>query len=432
MSTCRPGPRTGFRNDRAPGATTTRSDIVQTLQALAVCLASLLIAPLACAAEEPAAGISPGPAPGCEALAHSQSSLASRLIQAIAKAGPGPARTIVVSPASLAATLAAIEPGAEPALRKAMLDTLQLPATGDEAKRGFDCIRSAMAQLRDSEGAVRTADTLVFSQIAAPSPEIGAAFAAAGVPIVTEDLSKADALARINSWVKDKTAGLISSLIDAPLSQPGLVALNAMHFKAPWSSRFEAKGTRRGTFTAPGVKPVTVQMMHLPQDRRAFRREAGLIAVELPFRSERFVMTIVTTDGPPAEAARLANAGDWLAGAGFEDRRGDLLLPRLSLSFRGDLIRGLDALGLAQARTSANALAGFGPGLSLDHVIQRVEVRADEEGAEAAAATAAITTRSFEGKPLHMVIDKPFLFAIRDRQTSLVLVAGFVMDPTGP
>ena len=54
-------------------------------------------------------------------------------------------------------------------------------------------------------------------------------------------------------------------------------------------------------------------------------------------------------------------------------------------------------------------------------------IDADEEGAEAAAATAVIVGRSLEiDDAYHMVVDKPFLFALRDRQSGLILVAGYV------
>ena len=54
----------------------------------------------------------------------------------------------------------------------------------------------------------------------------------------------------------------------------------------------------------------------------------------------------------------------------------------------------------------------------------------DEEGAEAAAATAVISSRALgTDGAIHMVVDKPFVYALRDKVTGLILVAGYVGQP---
>jgi len=175
-------------------------------------------------------------------------------------------------------------------------------------------------------------------------------------------------------------------------------------------------------------------MMRLGQATRAFRlerhHERNFVAADLPFADERFSLVVVTTPDRPASAKEFAPVAGWLSGAGFTPRSGDLALPRFSASGREDLMPTLDALGLDKARHAATALRGFAPGAMLSEVIQRARIDVDEEGAEAAAATAVMASRVLENDAaIHMVVDKPFLYALRDSATGLILVAGYVGQP---
>lgn len=365
-------------------------------------------------------------APGCEAIAAAQARLATRLIAAIAAGGKPDDGAVVVSPASLAGAFDSLAHGADPGLRAAFLETLGF-SPGEEIDRQFTCLRSArIALAQNADGVVQSADRVIFSQTGAPDAAIREALSAAGIEIGTDDLSRADAVAQVNDWVKNKTAGMIRAILDGPIAQPGLVALNALHFKAPWTFRFAKQETRQRPFRPLVGKSVPAMMMHLPEGRYAFRQQGDLIGIDLPFQSERFAMTIVTTRATPAPARRFTEIADWLNAADFTEQRGDLILPRLALSAGRDLLPVLDGMGLSPARLSPAALSGFGSALTLSRIAQRVEIRADEDGAEAAAATAATATRSFEGKPIHLVVDKPFAFAIRDKITGLMLAAGYV------
>lgn len=74
----------------------------------------------------------------------------------------------------------------------------------------------------------------------------------------------------------------------------------------------------------------------------------------------------------------------------------------------------------------AKALAGFGQGMRLSAIVQRTMIDVDDEGAEAADATAILSTRALEADDaVHVVVDNPFIFALRDRTTGLILLAGY-------
>ena len=108
-----------------------------------------------------------------------------------------------------------------------------------------------------------------------------------------------------------------------------------------------------------------------------------------------------------------------------------IALPKLTLSARGELLQPLDSLGLSIARHAPDALEGFSDEpLVISRILQKIELRINEEGTEGAAATAAMVTRGL-GVPDHvrMVVDKPFVFALRDEKTGLILFMGYIGAP---
>jgi serine protease inhibitor len=203
--------------------------------------------------------------------------------------------------------------------------------------------------------------------------------------------------------------------------------LCALHFKSRWQSAFDPKLTAIAPFEGVEGRSESVAMMHLDGGTRSYRREGNFVAVNLPFSDPRFSLVVVTSTGRPARAKNFAEVADWLNGVGFAGHPGTLALPRFSVSGHEALMPVLDALGLDKARHSTTALQGLAPGAMLSQVIQRAMIDVDEQGAEAAAATAVMGVRSLGyEEQIDMIVDKPFIFALRDRVTGLILVAGYV------
>ncbi|MBP0651551.1 hypothetical protein J8J40_31265, partial [Mycobacterium tuberculosis] len=83
-------------------------------------------------------------------------------------------------------------------------------------------------------------------------------------------------------------------------------------------------------------------------------------------------------------------------------------------------------LGLAPGLASPSQLSGFADALRLSAVKQKVVVKVDEKGSEAAAVTAALATRSAGAPGLAIRFDKPFVYALRHKPTGTLLVAGYI------
>jgi serine protease inhibitor len=378
------------------------------------------------AAAAPAAPLDPA------YLNEAQSRLGFQLITRI-----GPAKAdgnLMVSPASLAAVLALLDLGANAKMRAALLKVLGLEQSTDDiaALNKLAALRASVKAVQvDASGPLTSANAIVFDPKAAPYPKMIPELAAAGAQVTVEDLDDPATIQRINDWVKERTAGLIPSIIEKAPRDGGLVALNALHFKDRWKDPFDPSLTRPARFRGLGAT-FEVPMMQ-SEGKLQFREQDAFVAVELPYAADRFRLVLITTKDKPRHANEFRPVAGWLAGDGFTQRSGEISMPRFTLGSSADLLNTLDTLGLKAGRNAPGALAGLSPApMAIAQVLQRTELRVDEAGTEAAASTSVTTTREVATDFVKMTVDKPFLFALRDTASGLVLLTGFVENPKGP
>jgi serpin B len=368
--------------------------------------------------------------PDAAAISAAQGKLARRVIAALAKDGA----TVVVSPASIAGAFSVISAGASAdfvGAIGAMLGFADTVAAAD----ALAAIVQALNQTQADGSALAMARALVLDPAIKPAAATLSGLRAGGVEVIDAAFGDPATLKRINAWVATKTKDLIPVLLDELPAQPGLVALDALHFKDRWKRQFEASETAARPFHAAGGTERSVQMMVSPEASWRFRKDEQFIAADLGYQTDRFSLTIVTSRDKPLPLAGFDAAQSWLDGQGFQALQGQVQLPKLALSGSHDLLGVLDALGLAPARLAPKALAGFSDGeLAVAKVVQRVALTIDEQGTEAAAATGIVALRSLAvGEYVQMIVDRPFMFALRDAVSGLVLLSGYVADiPAAP
>jgi serpin B len=354
-------------------------------------------------------------------LGSAQATLATRLIDKLAANNTG--ANVVVSPASLTGALAMIEFGADEPFRRNLHQILGFAETS-EVSLDFEGLRKATGRPRQ-DGPLAIGNAIFFDAHVSPRPEALEALTDAGIRASVEEFSKPETLAAINQWVSDRTKGKIPTILDKMPDETGLVALNALYFKDRWKQPFEAKETKPAPFHLVGGKVVDVPLMRAGDRQFRFRRDNRFIAVDLPYASDGYSLVVITTRREPGVAKDFASVAGWLKGEGFFSSAGEVALPKFHASSSFDLMPALRALGLK----SPNTLPGFARGpLRLAKVQQRVELTVDEEGTEAAAATAATTTRSATTEFMKFSADKPFMFALRD-QSGLIVIAGYIASP---
>lgn len=365
-------------------------------------------------------------------LLASQTRLAFGLVRQLEQSNPRD--NIVVSPASLAAVMALLDLGASARLHSAIHRTLGfVERSRRQAKADLDELRASIPnpQTAADNGPLAMANAIIFDPASAPFERALRRLRATGAEANVEDLSTPESLKRINDWVAARTRGLIPSILEQAPRESGLVALSALYFKDRWRVPFDPRKTRKARFHVLEGASIDVAMMRHTEGRFRFRHNEDFIAVDLPYATDDFALTIVTSRQAPLRAHAFASVARWLSGEGFVEAPGEVGLPRFSLAESAELLPVLDALGLRRGRLSPKAFTRFSPVPQvISRVVQKTVLRVDEAGTEAAAATAIMTTRSMPADFVKIVIDKPFVFALRDSGTGLMLLAGYVGRPT--
>lgn len=236
----------------------------------------------------------------------------------------------------------------------------------------------------------------------------------------------------INQWVAQKTEDRIKDLLAQGTITPDTraVLVNAIYFNAAWAEQFKPEATKSGTFQNLSSTPATVPMMYGPSIPAKGATVNGVEVVSLPYDGQELSMVILM---PPAgsfatfEQGLTASALDThLAALRAEEL--ELTMPKFELRTSKTLGEPLRALGLGPAFGDAGDFSKMSTQaqLGISEVVHEAFVKVSETGTEAAAATAVIigTTSIPQTRPV--VIDRPFVFAIRDDATGAIVFLGRV------
>ena len=206
--------------------------------------------------------------------------------------------------------------------------------------------------------------------------------------------------------------------------------INAIYFKGSWTFQFDPSDTRPEPFRLDDGSTRTVSLMSL-ETSLPYQEAGQFQAVDLPYGGRAFSMTVllpqhgVTVD----DLAATLDAAAWedIAG-GFQETDLLLFLPRFRMPYERTLNDDLAALGMVDAFDQRADLSRLSPvgGLFISEVKQKSWVEVNEEGTEAAAATA-VTAATSAGPVVRA--DRPFLFLIRERLSGTILFAGKFARP---
>ena len=242
----------------------------------------------------------------------------------------------------------------------------------------------------------------------------------------------------INDWVLEETGEKIKDLLP-PGTIDGstrLALTNAIYFNASWSWPFSKKDTRNRPFHLSGGGRVDVPMMsETSKNFYGYARGNGYQAVDVPYSRGEMSMTVLLPDeGTFGEFEDSLNA-DALDRI-LDDIEIDyvtLTMPLFKFESEFSLGETLAGMGMPDAfgaRADFSGMTGS-RGLWVSAVLHKAFVSVDEEGTEAAAATAVLVPMSGPTKePIPVTVNRPFIFLIRDRDTGAVLFLGRVMNPS--
>jgi serpin B len=246
--------------------------------------------------------------------------------------------------------------------------------------------------------------------------------------------------ATINQWVEEKTDDKIKNLLPPGSVTPAtrLVLTNAIYFKGDWQSQFAKAQTKDEDFHLSATQSVKAPLMHLTS-KLGYFNGGTFQAVEIPYKTGELSMILLLPNdagGLPALEQSLtgANAKQWLSQLrpGFNVV---LTMPKFKMTQQFQLGGTLSAMGMATAfdRSAADFSGMTGNrDLWISAAIHKAYIDVNEEGTEAAAATAIGMRSMAMARPQPPIVfraDHPFLFLIRDNHSGAILFMGRVVDP---
>lgn len=233
----------------------------------------------------------------------------------------------------------------------------------------------------------------------------------------------------INSWVKEKTNGVIPKILeDAPESDCVAILANALYFKGAWTNKFDKSDTKRRKFH--GIDGGTTVYMMRSGDPQLYAEAYGFQAVKLKFGSKGYEAIFVLPE-IGADFSSFISSGALRRAGEAQYERKDMTLAFPRFKFRSDKMDINDALGIMGIKDVNNfrKLTAFTEDIEVRHeIFQNTGVEFNEEGAEAAA----VTTSTFYGSALPghgfvVQFDRPFIFMIREATTGAILFAGHIV-----
>ena len=248
------------------------------------------------------------------------------------------------------------------------------------------------------------------------------------------DFRRPQAVDTINAWASRQTNGKIPTILDEIQEQIVMLLMNAIYFKGDWRSGFKTSETANLPFHTLRGATVSVPTMH----RKGGFRRGGMsnaTVAELPYGGDAFVMTILM----PNEGVDINSFVSGLtptvwqqATATLRDADVDLYLPKFKLAWEDTLNDELKRMGMRQAFIPDSARftrisRSLGDHLYIDFVKQKAFVDVNEVGTEAAAVT--VVGLGVTSLPVPVRIDRPFVFAIRERLSGTVLFLGKMIEP---
>jgi len=404
----------------------------------------------------PAVAMAADPGPATVAI----NQLGLELFRQVAAASPG--GNVVLSPFSIQSALAMTYAGAEGETRTEMARVLHFPADDAPLATDFAVLRAELDLMVKSggllaatqAGAGAKVDTIewhlanrLFGQTGYQfrDPFVTVTRNSYGAPLAQLDFKTGPEAARttINAWVGEQTQGKIQDLIPpAGVSNlTRLVLVNALYLKAPWQEKFSPTSTKERAFTVSGGQPVPVPTMYndISYGHMIY---PNFTAVAIPYLGGDLQFVILLPDAPDGVDALAAQVTpELLLGCTkLEQHKIQLYLPKFRLTPPTlPLGKMLQSLGMKQAFNDPPGSANFarmvepqsGDNLGLAEIYHKTFVAVDEEGTEAAAATAAAmwSLGIQMPRPPEVHVDHPFLFAIQHRVSGACLFLGRVTDP---
>jgi serpin B len=244
----------------------------------------------------------------------------------------------------------------------------------------------------------------------------------------------------INTWVENRTNDKIKELIRPGVldASTRMVLANAIYFKGAWATKFDTAKTKEMPFWVSARDSVKAKMMNAGGKEFGYGENQSVQILDMPYAGRELSMIVIL----PRTKAGLGDFEKEIRAvlfdslcAGMRQEKVVVYLPKFTTTRECVLKKVLQKMGITDAFDDVSAdFSGMSGNkdLKISEVIHKAFVDVNEEGTEAAAATAVVVgLRGLPAyhKPLIFRADHPFLFLIRDNATGSILFMGRMVNP---
>lgn len=355
-----------------------------------------------------------------------------------------PTGNIFISPISISSALAMIFLGARGNTASQMSKTLHFDAVEDIHSRfqslNADINKHGAPYILKLANRLYGEKTYNFLSefLASTQKMYGAALDSVDFQHASEDARKV-----INEWVKGQTEGKIPELLAVGVvnNMTKLVLVNAIYFKGNWQKKFSKEATTNVPFRLNKKDTKTVKMMYQKgKFPYGYIEDLKCRVLELPYQGKELSMVILLPDDIEDESTGLKKIEEqltleklhqWTKPENLHSVEVNVHLPKFKLEESYNLNSHLARLGVEDLFNNKADLSGMSGtrDLFVSKIIHKSFVEVNEEGTEAAAATAAIVAYCALTFEESFVADHPFIFFIRHNPSTNILFLGRLSSP---
>lgn len=346
---------------------------------------------------------------------------------------------IFLSPYSISTALAMTYAGARGNTEKEMSEVIHFNLPQNELHPAFSKLSSHFARIQNIGNIELNIANALWIQknynILDSFLNINTEYYKANLFTVDFENAPDRAVLEINDWVEKQTKEKIKKILKKedlhPLTR--LILTNAIYFKGDWEYKFDKELTKELPFRKNKNEKIIVPMMYQKGNYKYSKNEDYQM-LELPYTGKELSMLILL----PNEIDGLSRLEKYLNYILFthlnqftSPKMIEVYLPKFEFTQRFVLKKKLETLGMKDAFGNADFSGITGnKRLFIHNIIHKAYVKVDEQGTEAAAATAVIMAEvSYKQTTPIFRADHPFIFLIRDNETGSILFIGRIVDP---
>lgn len=346
-------------------------------------------------------------------------------------------KNLMLSPLSVSMALAMTSNGSSGTTLEAIRNTMEFKGfTEAELNSYYHKIITELPQL-DPKASLKMANSIWYRNTFSPlSAFLKVNSESYNAAIEGLDFANPAAKDKINNWVNNNTNGKIPTIIESIGPSVVMYLINAVYFKSDWKYKFDKGKTVKSDFNLAGGNKIQTDFMTAKADVN-YLSSADAVIYELPYGNEKYSMVIAlpTANTGISEFASAITTTKWKGWmTGLRKIGAEIKMPKFKFSYESKLNDLLTNLGMGIA-FGKNGIADFSRisaanGLQIDEVKHKTFIEVNESGTEAAAVTSVgIVLTSAPGVPTPILIDRPFVFAIREMKTGLILFTGIINNP---